>query len=457
MTARIGLHGPINNSAYGLAAGLAAAGVNVTFVRSRDTTLAIDQPVWQDADFTLSAEEFASCASWDWSRWTALEADVGWAPPPWLVDPVQRQGRPYVPAPDTSPVLRAALTAAGRRRPGWGAIQQCWSNTDLLIVSGSRPALLASGSGLPFVVWPHGSDARKAVRDFPPYVRGIRLRTTSEIDSLLLRHAYRASLALVTHDPLLVTGNAARAAALERLAQVRFLAWPVVSSARRTPEQRRERLHGLLERLGAQPATGDVVVLVASRIDYRLKGHDRLIQALTELGDCGIHYLFVAWGADLPRARIALDAAGLGERISLLPRIMSKPVVRALYASVDLSLDQFVYGTYGTAALESMATGTPVVMAVDEAAFHRRGWEPPPALHGRSAAQLLKVLRSVADGRIDLEAASTRSHEWIERRHAPAAVRAQLDAVLAEFGASGRQTQTGRPHLEGARKTRPSL
>lgn len=433
MTLRVGLHGPVNNAAYGIAGGLAAAGSDVRFVRSRETTLPIDQPVWQDGVFTLTTQEFAASASWDRARWEQFEQHVGWAAPPWLRDPAPHPGARYAPAPGTRPALRAALTALGARRPAWAALQQAWSDADLLVVSGSRPSLLAAGSGIPFVVWPHGSDARTTIRDFNANVRGVRSRSTAELEAALLKAAYGTATAIVTHDPLLTTGDRTGSAALERLARVRYLAWPVTSTDPLTRVQRRERLGTLLDRLGAPPAHGDLVALVASRIDYGFKGHDRLIQALTELGDTGIHYLLVSWGSDLAHARRALADAGLGDRVSLLPRIMSRPVVRELYASVDLSLDQFVWGTYGLAAIESMAAGTPVVMAVDDAAFEARGWEAPPALHARTPGDLVRVLSGVADGRVDLAAATARGRGWIDRRHSPAAVRGQLEAVADEL------------------------
>lgn len=433
MTLRVGLYGPVNNAAYGIASGLAAAGSHVHFVRSRETTLPIDQPVWQDSDFTLTTQEFSGSASWDSDGWEQFEQQVGWIAPSWLRDPAPRPGVRYTPASGTPTALRAALTAIGQRRPEWAAVQEAWADADLLVVSGSRPAMLAAGSGIPFVVWPHGSDARIAIRDFGSNVRGLWVRSKAEVEAVLLKAAYRSAMAIVTHDPLLTTGDRAGSAALERLAEVRYLASPVASSDPLSREQRRQRLGALLDRLEAPPPNGDLVALVGARIDYRFKGHDRLIQALTELGDVGIHYLLVSWGSDLPHARRALAAAGLGDRVSLLPRIMSRPVVRELYASVDLSLDQFVWGTYGLAAIESMSAGTPVVMAVDDAAFATRGWEPPPALNASTPSDLVRVLSAAAAGRVDLQAAAAHGRNWIDRRHSPASVRAQLEVVADEF------------------------
>jgi glycosyltransferase involved in cell wall biosynthesis len=436
MSVRVALHGAVNNSAYGIARGLADAGTDVAFIRSRDTTLPIDQPVWQDSRFTLSTDEFSASGRWSWDRWTAFEQEVGWTPPPWLVDPATLASGPYAPSPAARPLLRRGLGALGRRRPCWSSVQQAWIDRELLVVSGSAPTLLAGGSGLPYVIWPHGSDARTALRDFGTHVKDVRGRAIAEAEAVLLRQAYRGARAVVTHDPLVVTGDARRSAALGRLAPVRFLAWPVEPSARTPSAQRRERLGSLLEELGSRAVDADVVALVASRIDYRLKGHDRLIEALTTLGDHGVHYLFVGWGADLLRARRALASAGLGERVSVLPRIMSKPVVRELYSAVDLTLDQFVYGTYGVAALESMAAGTPVVMAVDDPAFEARGWEAPPALRARSVDDIRTLLRRLGDGDIDMDDAAARGGAWIGRRHSPAQVQAQLESLVAELGSS---------------------
>jgi len=298
--------------------------------------------------------------------------------------------------------------------------------------------MLAAASGLPYLVWPHGSDGRTAVRDFAPNIRGARARGIAEAESALLRRAFRGSRSLVTHDPLLVTGDHRRARQVESLAPVRFLAWPIVTTPARPRAARREALGTVLDAAGVAAPDTDLVALIASRIDYRLKGHDRLISAISALGDRGIHYLIVGWGVDLRRARAELAAAGLGERVTLLPRIMSKPVIRELQASVDLSFDQFVFGTYGFVGLEAMAAGTPVVMAVDDEAFERKGWEAPPALRARSTDDLLSVLRKVAGGEVDLDAVALSGQSWVERRHGPASVRSQLEAVCADAGILGR-------------------
>lgn len=439
MTLRVGLLGPVNNTAYGMASGLHTAGVDVVYVRSSESTLPTDQPVWEDLPFTMSAEEFAASRGWSWWEWTDFEARSGWNPPSWLVDPAQSaasRGR-YRPAAGTDLFLRAAMSMTGRRRPRWAEVQRSWSACDVLLVSGSRPAMLAAASGLPYLVWPHGSDVRTAIRDFAPNIRGARARGIAEVESALLRRAYRGSRSLVTHDPLLVTGDHRRAQEVEGLAPVRFLAWPISTTPVLSRAVRREALGTVLDAAGVAAPSADLVALVASRIDYRLKGHDRLISAISSLGDRGIHYLVVGWGADLPRARAELAAAGLGERVTLLPRIMSKPVIRQLQASVDVSFDQFVFGTYGFVGLEAMAAGTPVVMAVDDEAFDRKGWEAPPALRARSATDVLSVLRKVAGGHVDLEAVGVSGQSWVERRHGPHSVRSQLEAVCGDVGISG--------------------
>lgn len=440
MTLRVGLLGPVNNTAYGMAAGLAEAGLDVVCVSTGESTLPTDQPAWQDVPFTMGAEEFAASRRWSRAAWSEFAAGLGWTAPGWLVDAGRAElpAGGYRPAAATDALLRGALTVASRRRPAWGAVQRGWSGCDLLVVTGSRPAMLAAASGLPYVVWPHGSDARTAVRDFAPNIRGPRARGIAEVEAVLLRRAYRQSRSLVTHDPLLVTGNPRRARQVEALAPVRYLAWPLSAAPARPQAVRRQALGTLLDDLGVPTPSSELVALVASRIDYRLKGHDRLISAISSLGDRGIHYLFVGWGADLPRARAELAAAGLGERVTLLPRIMSKPVVRELQASVDLAFDQFVFGTYGFVGLESLAAGTPVVMAVDDEAFDRKGWEAPPALRARSSADLLAVLRRIVSGEVDLADVSAQGQSWVTRRHGPAAVRAQLEAVCAEFGITGR-------------------
>ena len=84
----------------------------------------------------------------------------------------------------------------------------------------------------------------------------------------------------------------------------------------------------------------------------------------------------------------------------------------------DLCVDQFYHGSYGTAALEAMAHGTPVLMRIDDEAFNARGWEPPPVLNAENADDIARILDRILSGEIDLEERGRAAGAWVARNHA---------------------------------------
>jgi hypothetical protein len=89
--------------------------------------------------------------------------------------------------------------------------------------------------------------------------------------------------------------------------------------------------------------------------------------------------------------------------------------------AADVVVDQFALGVFGTAALEAMACGRPVLMHIDQALFEQRRpeYSPPPVLQAASEDEIATVLADLAAGSIDPAAAGRRARGWVAEYHGP--------------------------------------
>jgi glycosyltransferase involved in cell wall biosynthesis len=412
---RIGLYGGVANNMYVFAHAFARAGHTVRFIRERAERFAFSQPVWEDVALAWTQEDMTAASQGSWDAWSATEARVGWQAPSWLIDP-WTTGFP-------------AWMAPFRQRVHWAACQamrQC----DIVLVCGIDATLLAWLSGRPYVVWPHGGDIR-----FAAGIDGNQ--STSPVTATkrrLLRRAYQQALWVGTHDPTGVGGHLGDLVA--RMTDVRFrrLAIPMRLQPRLAADERRSQRSALLAELGLPPVDAPQVAVIPSRLDFEWKGHDRLIAALALLPADQRPYLIASgWGRHQDDMRGQIAEAGLLDRISFLPGPVSKPLLYRLFQSADFAIDQFCMGSYGTAAVEAMSVGTPVMMHIAGAAFAARGWEAPPVLNADRPETIAALLSDLATGKCDLDAASIAVTDWMSRVHAEQSV---VDTFVADCQAA---------------------
>jgi glycosyltransferase involved in cell wall biosynthesis len=422
---RVGFYGGVANNLYVFAKLAARAGWDVCFIRDRSDRFPFSQPSWEDVSATMRSEEIRATASWSWTRWTEWEQQHGWAPPDWLVDPLEAtgaaariRGRP--------PMLdRLLLKAAARRIPWWGPALEAMDTCDALVVCGGDGVLLALASGKPFMILPHGGEMRWAAGVEIPRVRHPVRWLAHRAYGRLLAQGFRSAWCVGSHDPTHGTGGMEgrgrdRAPRLGVREYV-YAPFPLESAPPSAKAERRSRLGDLLGDLGLPVPQAEYVALIPSRIDFHWKGQEAFFRAMQRLPQPdALHVVATGWGGDLEKARSLLSP----DQMTLLPFALSKALLYRFYRAVDLVVDQFRLAVYGTSASEAMSHGTPVMMWIDTALFEEQGWEPPPVFNARTEDEIFAVLDRLVGGRIDLEARSREAHEWGQRTHAaPASLR----------------------------------
>jgi len=164
------------------------------------------------------------------------------------------------------------------------------------------------------------------------------------------------------------------------------------------------------------PSEVPTFIFSPSRQIWREKGNDVIIKAFDIYQkkfnpEAEIH--LCKWGEDLALSMDLLQK--LGTKNVVWHETMTKPQLVSMYRKCDVVLDQFVVGSYGTAAPEAMSCGKPVVMFLDQELNTMAFGEMPPVINTRSPDEIVDALSSVGKkGMLEL---GQRSRDWILRKH----------------------------------------
>ncbi|HYA52191.1 MAG TPA: glycosyltransferase [Streptosporangiaceae bacterium] len=160
-----------------------------------------------------------------------------------------------------------------------------------------------------------------------------------------LRTALRelgAGYAALGHEPVLVMRGAA-------------------DHDEQTPQGRVITLRGpVLRRRYAAP--GEVLIVHCGRLSVEKRPH-RSIDALARLRAAGVPAVLVVAGDGPLRPRLERQAAGAALPVAFTGFIPGRTAVAALLATADVVLAPGPVETFGLAALEALASGTPVVVS----------------------------------------------------------------------------------------------
>lgn len=420
---RIGLYGGIANNMYVYGKALAAAGVDVCFIRDRSDCYPISQPVWDDLEFQVPYEDIRNAGDWNTGRLTELERGLRWQAPRWLRDPLAQGAVGGVEASpkglgflDRRWARRYATTS---HRPGvLSLMQQC----DALMVCGIEGSVLANASGRPYIIWPHGGDMMIAAGLLQPPLKRVRERLHHALLARQLDAAFRNAICIGNHEPTGITSDFFGAEGYLRTLPIAFMPIPIPVQPRQNEKVRRESFAALLAEMGVEQPDSRLIGFVPSRVDYEWKGQDRLLRALakkTVFFEQQVHLIFSGWGNHFHEARQFVAENGLERCVTFLDSAISKPLLYRFYLSADFVVDQFVIGMYGTAALEAMACGAPLITWLNDS--YDRPWGAPPVIQAKTEGDLDAVLHDIVDGKIDLETTGRDLQSWMARIHDPAA------------------------------------
>ncbi len=141
-------------------------------------------------------------------------------------------------------------------------------------------------------------------------------------------------------------------------------------------------------------AGADVLLVLCSRLSPEKRPDDALA-ALARLRASGLDARLVVAGDGPLRARLTARAAAARLPVTFLGHVADRAELAALLATADVALAPGPVETFGLAALEALACGTPVVASARSALPALIG--PAGASAGRPAEYAEAVRRLLAD------------------------------------------------------------
>lgn len=405
---KIGCIGHIQNDGYVFAKCFRALGHDARYFHLPSGSV-LSQPFWEDGEYLVPYEQLQDPR-------LVRELRPTWSKPDWVVEhewPIW-----------LSHLVRLAQ-AAGQLFPRElkhpGSVIELAKNhvpfyrdelrTCDWVLASSVPGVLAcQAAGVPFVFWPHGQDARDAM--------GQRELIRHNATITRLRTAVGCALVAGSHGSDM-NRLLRQLCGPEKVATIPFL----LNTAIYRPEPAQHALPFLPERVNEILERRErLVFFMPSRFSDYWKGTGLFLEAYFDLVKRHPRRFFLiasGWGQDFPKYRTLISNNPVArETIYCLPGSLSKPYLRRLVNSVDVVVDQFVVGWYGTAFIEAAGMGKMVLTHLD-----RDQWDDyidlpfPPVRDVKTGEQIRSVLEGFAAGSLDPDADGRQMHAWALESH----------------------------------------
>lgn len=162
----------------------------------------------------------------------------------------------------------------------------------------------------------------------------------------------------------------------------------------------------------------ELTLFAPSRQVWREKGNDKMFRGYSmwiKKTNRKSNLITVDWGPDSDRSKKLVRELGLEQHVTWIKPVQKRRLVE-YYSDADVVLDQFVLGSYGTAAPEAMACEKPVIMYYSESAFTRSFRELPPLLNAFTSEEIAEKLTLCEDEELRREVGK-KSRAWVQKHH----------------------------------------
>jgi glycosyltransferase involved in cell wall biosynthesis len=411
---KIGLAGGVANSHYQLAKLLNQLGYNIFFAHEREENFAFSQPVWEEVSLTLSYEDTMTSHKWDRETWLKIERQSGWQAPDWIFDvddALNYKDRFQV----FAGMNNIFCWLLERRRSSLKKMRRILSNADLLVLGCGWSEIVAPFIGIPYVIWPSGGDMREAA-GFPiTNSTSLLGKINQAVKKTFLKMSFENAQFVASHNP--VGMGALMGCGRLKLKGFEYFPFPLEPKPQIKPEEKRCLLKELASRLHLELPPSDIILFIPSRLDFFWKGLDKFLRAFTSSRPDRVGVICSGWGMNRSDSMRIVREADMEKKVKFLDVSLSKPLLLDMFRAVDLVVDQFNLGAYGTAALEAMSVGTPVMMWIDTPSFNTAGMSVPPVLNARTEDEIFNLLNKINHSEIDLTDRGRTSLSWIEEVH----------------------------------------
>lgn len=392
------------NNAYSLTKLFRKHGYEADLLLDISDTYPMSQPIWDDCDFTVSVDSLKD-GQFTYTYWKEKGVELRWVKPSWIRG-TSRNGRitglfellrrPYKQFGSIRNILkyRSFFPCSFER------IRDTMKEYEVVIAFGLGP-IYAYSADVPFIHYPYGGDL--TIIPFQKNSIGCLQKT-----------ALKNAKYIVVGDP----GYLDYLKRLDIESRVAFLPFMIDTDVYR-PIRENGGVNAL-EAYLIDRIRNNFTFFVPSRQDFYWKGSDKILVAFSKLvqQQNDVFLILSGWGNDLQKSKEMVSQLNLVDYTHFLPYIMSKKRLINFYGLVDVVIDQFNLGAYGTSTMEAMACGKPVIMNCDMNRYAPYFKELPPILTATSTEEIYSQMLKLAEGRQDIcRKIGKKSREWIMEYH----------------------------------------
>ncbi|MCQ5373705.1 MAG: glycosyltransferase [Candidatus Methanomethylicia archaeon] len=175
----------------------------------------------------------------------------------------------------------------------------------------------------------------------------------------------------------------------------------------------------------------ELIFFMPSRHHWEEKGTDKVLRAFARLlkSHQETYLVMISWGTHLKKSMDLIDQLGITKNIVWLHPLNKLNLIK-MFASVDVVLDQFTLGSWGTLTPEAMACMKPVIMYYNVNDIRRCFGDLPPILNAFTENEIFSRMEECF--KLDLHNLGRESRKWVEKTHNPRLVVARHLQVIKE-------------------------
>ncbi len=195
---------------------------------------------------------------------------------------------------------------------------------------------------------------------------------------------------------------------------------------------------------------GSFFVLSSSRLDERNKGSSVGIEGFARFAGNhpGARLVLIGWGTGSKETKTLIERLDIADKVIYLP-VSAKGRIRDYLRSADAFLDQFVLGYFGSAGLEALACGLPVIGRIETEQYDALcETGAPPIMNASAPEEVAAHLRLLASNPERHRQVRAASRQWFEGNHSSRRWLKEYMGVLASTATGVAANFTGTPLLE---------
>ena len=419
---KVGLYGGMVNNAYTVAKVMRRNGWHVDYLIEYVADEVSHQPFWLDVYWQMTTQDIAELQQSP----ELFCKKIGWTQPEWVKTVGAASPLSFSELRHINGFWRRLLFMFHQWRRRHKHLRQtvrALQDYDCIIACGTQPLIAARMSGKPYIALIHGADLR-AYQNAVPKSKRYRRRMYQNISRTVVRDAIDNASAIICNPPFTLYSEGSSNVTGVRKSffhgNVHEIVYPTLPADGSTSDI---QLH-----------KDTINILIPSRVDFTWKGQDIFFQALKASKYLDkFHAYLVAWGNNQAEAVALCQQLALNDHVTFLPFLATRPALLALYKQFDLVVDDFRFGSYGTAVLEALSCEKPVLAYVDERPFSSPQ-HIPPIIRAHNESDICQVLEDIAEGRIDLKEIGRQSAIWQQNAAGDAAFMNNMRCVFKSIG-----------------------